>query len=71
VEKAVPGTIANQGYHLQHHGRYCHVEDYVRGVLEDAGISVQSVTSAVLRLEMGQPVEGLVVSACMGKREDG
>ena len=70
VERTTPGGTAGQGYWLQHHGRYCHAEDYVCGALLEAGLNVHNVTSAVLRLEMSQPVQGLVVSACKRKRED-
>jgi len=49
---------------LQPHGRYCHTEDYVRGVLAEAGFSVREMAPGVLRKEIGQPVQGIVASAC-------
>jgi predicted TPR repeat methyltransferase len=64
VEKAGPGKPAGQGFFLQHHGRYCHAEDYVRSALADAGLVVRDMVSAILRRELDQPVQGLVVSAC-------
>jgi predicted TPR repeat methyltransferase len=51
------------GYHLQVHGRYCHSEPYVRQVLADVGLTVESMVSDVLRTEGRQPVQGLVVLA--------
>jgi len=63
LEKAGQAEAENQGFFLQHNGRYCHVEDYVRRTLIDAGFSVHTLTRGILRKEMGQPVEGIVVSA--------
>jgi predicted TPR repeat methyltransferase len=50
------------GYNLQIHGRYSHTGDYVRRVLEGAGLSV-AIVHADLRIECGFPVAGLVVRA--------
>ena len=51
------------GFHLQLNGRYTHNEEYVRRCLADAGLTDVRVDPAHLRLEIGQPVLGLVVSA--------
>lgn len=63
VKKAGDGERGNRGFFLQHHGRYCHSEEYVRGTLSDAGLFVREVTFAVLRLEAAQPVQAIVVSS--------
>lgn len=60
VEEAEPGV---ETFHLQVHGRYCHAEAYVAGVLSAAGLRPE-VGRAVLRNESGMPVHGLVVRAC-------
>ena len=54
---------AEPGYCLQHNGRYCHREPYVRTVLADAGLTSETVALVVLRKEMDQPVHGLLVTA--------
>ncbi len=64
VEKAAANDAEDRGYFLQPHGRYCHTEDYVRTVLTEAGLTVREMTTGVLRKEMGEPVEGIVASAC-------
>jgi predicted TPR repeat methyltransferase len=51
---------------LQHHGRYCHTESYVRATLEETGMAVASVVEVVLRKEMDLPVCGLLVTASIG-----
>ena len=50
------------GLRLEMHGRYSHSDGYVRGVLEEAGLSVH-IERADLRTEAGEPVAGLVVRA--------
>lgn len=52
---------APDGFLLHHHGRYSHSEAYVRRCLEEAGLEARVLRHAVLRLEAGKPVEGLVV----------
>jgi predicted TPR repeat methyltransferase len=51
-----------EGYRLHPHGRYSHGEMYVREALANVGLVVKSVENAVLRLERGAPVAGLVVT---------
>jgi predicted TPR repeat methyltransferase len=52
------------GFVLNPHGRYAHGEPYVRHVLEHvAGLEVLAVGREPLRMEMGQPVRGLIVTA--------
>lgn len=51
------------GYRLQRHGRYCHREDYVRGVLDSLELETIDVVTAIQRYELGRGVEGLIVTA--------
>jgi predicted TPR repeat methyltransferase len=64
VERAGEERPAQPGFFLQHHGRYCHQEDYVRAALRDVGLDVRQLDIVVLRKEMDQPVRGLLVAAC-------
>lgn len=52
-----------QDYRLQPPGRYCHSLRYVVATLAESGFTQIASTPAVLRLERGAPVQGLVVSA--------
>lgn len=63
VERASSGDGGEPGHTLDAHGRYSHSERYVRRTLEDAGLSIRAVEPAVLRIEAGAGVEGLVVTA--------
>ena len=54
------GTEA--GYSISPHGRYCHARQYVEHVLADANLQPE-IMPAELRLEAGDPVQGLVVRA--------
>ena len=40
VERAGDDCPSVSGFHLQHHGRYCHAEEYIRTALRDAGLAV-------------------------------
>ena len=62
VEAAADGD-RGQGYRINPNGRYSHTRSYVAQTLADAGLRVDAIDSAVLRLEGGAPVEGLVVTA--------
>jgi predicted TPR repeat methyltransferase len=62
VERA-DGELAEAGYCLNPHGRYSHSEAYLRRTLRGAGLEVLAATRAVLRMESGCPVDGLVASA--------
>ena len=48
-------------YRLNYHGRYSHAEAYVRNAVEGAGLRVGAVEREMLRLELGEPVQGLLV----------
>ncbi|HEX7969380.1 MAG TPA: tetratricopeptide repeat protein [Stellaceae bacterium] len=52
-----------RGYRLEEHGRYSHTADYVRCVVEEAGLAILTLEHAVPRNEGGAPVAGLVVVA--------
>ena len=53
----------DRGWRLQPNGRYAHAEAYVRFALAGSGFVIRVSEPAVLRLEGGQPVAGLVVVA--------
>ena len=71
VERAGDDRPAEPGFYLQHHGRYCHQEEYVRATLRDAGFEVRQRDPVVLRKEMDQPVRGLLVTAVARPRGQG
>lgn len=50
-------------FQLQYHGRYSHVDDYLERALSATGLVVQSLTPVVPRIELGEPVNGLLVVA--------
>lgn len=60
VEEAADAAGA---YCLNPHGRYSHQRAYVRQALVDAGFCVAAIVPEVLRMESGNPVNGLVVTA--------
>ena len=68
VEALLDGG-SSAGYTISHHGRYSHTRQYVEGVLADAGLRPE-IVPAQLRLEAGDPVEGLVVRATKPKVRD-
>lgn len=51
------------GYRLQVNGRYRHAPQYLRRVLAESGFEEVEVKDVMLRLEGGQPVQGLLVAA--------
>jgi predicted TPR repeat methyltransferase len=46
------------GYRIQHHGRYAHSRTYLETVLDEAGLRIAEIESVFLRNEGGVPVEG-------------
>jgi predicted TPR repeat methyltransferase len=50
-------------FRLLYHGRYSHTERYVRDALTASGFRVVEIASEALRLELGEPVTGLLVVA--------
>ena len=63
LEKA-GGDRACDGFALQYHGRYCHAEAYVRRTLGEVGLTLRGLEFASSRKERGQPVQGIVATAC-------
>jgi len=51
------------GFHLNPHGRYSHTEEYTQRVLKGVGLNIQSLDTAILRMEKNEPVHGLVILA--------
>jgi predicted TPR repeat methyltransferase len=63
IEKAADGLADENGFFLQPHGRYCHAEAYARRIVHQAGLEIQELTPCVLRMELGKPVNGMLVSS--------
>jgi predicted TPR repeat methyltransferase len=57
------GANVGAGYRINPHGRYSHDDMYVRQALVEAGLCVVAIVHQVLRMESGNPVHGLVVTA--------
>ena len=51
------------GFQLNGHGRYSHSQTYLEQVVETAGLRLIGVQEVVLRLEMAEPVAGLLLVA--------
>lgn len=51
------------GFVLNPHGRYSHARGYVARCLGEAGLSVPGIQQESLRMERGEPVRGLIVTA--------
>jgi len=62
VEAATPEE-ASAGFRINPHGRYSHTRPYLESALVNAGLSIESVNSEVLRSENHLPVNGFVVTA--------
>ncbi|HEY6822825.1 MAG TPA: tetratricopeptide repeat protein, partial [Steroidobacteraceae bacterium] len=63
VEQVEDALVPDAGYRLNPHGRYSHSEGYVRRALAAAHFEVLGITQAMLRMESGCPVAGLIVSS--------
>jgi predicted TPR repeat methyltransferase len=50
-------------FRLDPHGRYSHAESYVRRTLSAAGFDDVALKQVVPRMELGEPVDGLLVTA--------
>ncbi|QDV42144.1 TPR repeat-containing protein YrrB [Stieleria neptunia] len=50
-------------YQLHPHGRYSHRHDYLTDCIQAASLRVHAIEPVTLRLELKQPVHGLVVTA--------
>jgi predicted TPR repeat methyltransferase len=61
VEDLGDETFAH-GYKLQSHGRYAHNLSYIERTAKEVGLVLSSMKEETLRLELKQPVEGLIVT---------
>jgi predicted TPR repeat methyltransferase len=61
LERAPDGAVPD--YRLQVHGRYCHDEAYVVATLTGAGFENIRTERIVPRIELGEPVDGVLVLA--------
>jgi predicted TPR repeat methyltransferase len=52
------------GYQLNPHGRYSHSRDFVETAMRATGFTIRELRCDTLRLEVHQPVDGLIVTAC-------
>ena len=59
----LPDGEASHGYRLASTGRFCHSAAYVQRTLGTAGLVEASVEAIIPRLECGEPVDGLLVTA--------
>ena len=59
----LPGDRGDQPYRLASTGRFCHSTRYVLATLATAGLVDASADMIVPRLECGEPVDGLLVTA--------
>ena len=57
VEKVEPAD-APDGFRLESHGRYAHTIEYVRNVIEQAGLKPGEITEVFVRTERREPVTG-------------
>jgi predicted TPR repeat methyltransferase len=62
VERAEDAEVPD-GYRINPHGRYSHTEAYLRATLGAAGLTVDAIERADLRLERHVPVGGFVVAS--------
>jgi predicted TPR repeat methyltransferase len=61
--EADQGVEPDTGYRLNPHGRYSHTQEYVRRALQQTHLQLVSLKPETLRMELGEPVVGLVVVA--------
>jgi predicted TPR repeat methyltransferase len=57
------GADASARFHMGLHGRYMHTQSYVESALLHAGFASGEILPAVLRVELGTDVNGMVVVA--------
>ena len=57
LEKVEPAD-APDGFRLESHGRYAHTKEYVRNVIEQAGLKPGEITEVFVRTERREPVKG-------------
>jgi predicted TPR repeat methyltransferase len=60
--EALSGAAPGESFRLGEHGRYAHAKAYIEQVMADAGFAAPVIETAVLRQELGKPVEGYIVA---------
>jgi predicted TPR repeat methyltransferase len=60
--EALAEAAEGETFQLGRHGRYAHSRPYLERVLSDGGFEPPCIDTAVLRLELGRPVNGYLVS---------
>jgi predicted TPR repeat methyltransferase len=57
---AFSAEIGDQGFHLEHSGRYTHSETYLAELSEEAGFESLSMTEETIRTESGEPCRAFI-----------
>lgn len=57
------GYAKEMGSRLNYHGRYSHRKNYVLDSLKNNGFSLLSIAPHTLRMELGSPIDGMLVMA--------
>ncbi|GJD49561.1 Trans-aconitate 2-methyltransferase [Methylobacterium crusticola] len=60
---SVEAETGGEPYRLHSHGRYSHARGYVEQAAAAAGLRLEALEPAALRMERGEPVHGLIVTA--------
>jgi predicted TPR repeat methyltransferase len=64
--EALVDAAAGESFRLGGHGRYAHAKAYLEQVMTEAGFAAPIIEGAVLRQELGKPVEGYIVAGRRG-----
>ncbi|MEM9057338.1 MAG: tetratricopeptide repeat protein [Pseudomonadota bacterium] len=59
------GVLDDAPFDITSSGRYCHAEDYVREVLDQAGFALGALSRETMRKEFGRPVSACIVRATL------
>ncbi|MGA7595749.1 MAG: tetratricopeptide repeat protein [Gallionella sp.] len=59
----VEQAAVDEAFRLNPHGRYCHGKNYLASTLLKVGFELLAMDSGVVRVEFGNPVDGLTISA--------
>jgi predicted TPR repeat methyltransferase len=68
--EALAEAAAGECFKLCRHGRYSHTRAYLEYVMTDAGFGPPGIDAVVLRQELGQPVNGYLVTGRCTVREE-
>ena len=60
---SVERYAGSEDFVLRPSRRYAHSDAYVRRLLDAAGLAVATIEAATIRMDRGEPVEGLIVVA--------